>query len=468
MATITTTAGDTFTVCSPVDDEPVSEHPAFTSEAALEAACRAADAQQEWSARPFPERRRILLAAADLLESDANRICEAFAAETGSVTAWAEMNIHEAAATLREAAGLASAPVGELLPSQDAGTTILSERMPAGVALAIVPWNAPMVLAARSIAIALAVGNAVVIRPSERSPRTAGGILAEVLVRAGVPAEAVPVVTTRPGDGRAVIGALIASPWIARVVFIGSTSVGRSVGAQAGEALIPSVLELGGKNATIVRADADLDVWIPKLAFSAFANSGQVCMCTERIIVHESIADELVAKLAELADAMTVGDPRGAAIDLGPVISDDAARHFDELVTDATFHGARVVAGGTRHGRFVRPTVLTGVAPTARLYDEEGFLPIVSIHPFRSDDEAVAIANSGEYGLIASVVSADAAAAQRIARRVRAGAVHVNGPSVGDEPHVPFGGLGASGTGRLGGYDSVRFFTEQRTFYIHD
>ncbi|MGN8027196.1 aldehyde dehydrogenase family protein [Microbacterium sp. 22242] len=302
---------------------------------------------------------------------------------------------------------------------------------------------------------------------SERAPRTAGGVLADALHHAGVPRDVVQLVTTRPGEGRDVIGALIESPHVRRVVFIGSTSIGRRIGAQAGAALTPAVLELGGKNVTIVRADADLAEWIPRLVFSAFANSGQVCMCTDRIIVHHSRADELTRGLAAAADALSVGDPREAEVDLGPVIGMDAALRFDELVADAVDYGARIEAGGRRDSLLVRPTVLTGVTERARFHAEEGFLPIVSIQPYDDDDEAVALANAGEYGLIASVVSRDRSSAERIAHDIRAGVVHINGPSVGDEPHVPFGGLGASGAGRLGGTDSVRFFTEQRTFFYH-
>ncbi|MGC0239409.1 aldehyde dehydrogenase family protein [Arthrobacter sp. SD76] len=457
----------TFPDRSPVTGEVVAEIPAFSVEESLEAVEAAAAAQTEWAARPYTDRRNILLKAAEVLEAGLDEYAETMALEVGATRAWAQMNVHESASTLREAAGLTSTPVGELLPSFDSATVNHSLRRPAGVSLSIVPWNAPVILAARSSAISLAVGNAVIIRPSEEAPLSAGGILSGALVKAGVPADVVPVVTSAPGEGRRLIDAMIGSPLVRRVAFIGSTPVGRAIAARAGTALTPAVLELGGKNITIVREDADLEAWAPAIAFSAFANTGQVWMCTDTLLVHRSRYDETLERLAAIADAMVVGDPRSAETDLGPLINTKAAEHFSELVDDATAQGSRVVAGGTRDGRFARPTVLADVSDACRYYAEEGFAPIISVTPFDDDDEAAARANQGDFGLIGAVISADRDAAYRLALRVRAGAIHVNGPSVGDEPHVPFGGLGASGMGRLGGMESVRFFTEQRSLYVH-
>lgn len=452
---------------SPVTGEVYYDYPALSVEEASGIVAAASRAAVLWGETSFIERRRVLLDAADLLESELEAHVITFAAEVGGTRPWAEMNVREAAATLREAAGLASSALGIVLPSHDPRTVNYSLRGPAGVTLSIVPWNAPLILAARASAISLAVGNAVVIRPSEEAPVTGGYLLVDALTRAGLPIGVSSVVSTAPGEGRHVINAMIADPLIRRVVFIGSTAVGRSIARAAGEAFTPVVLELGGKNATIVRADADLDKWAPQLAFASFANTGQVCMCTDRILVHADLVDDLVARLSAIADAMVVGDPARPEVDLGPLINDAAALHFSELIEDAVSHGAQVTAGGTRVGRLARPTVLTGVTSACRFDLEEGFAPIVSITPFRDDDEAVALANSGTLGLIGSVISADGGAALALAKRVRAGAVHVNGPSVGDEPHVAFGGLGDSGAGRLGGEESVRFFTEQRTFYVH-
>ena len=456
-----------FADLSPVTGDVLAHFPARTVAEAVETVELAAQAQRGWAATPYAARRRILLTAADLLDAEAETHARSLALEVGAVRPFALMNIHEAAETFREAAALISRPVGSIHPSADPRVVNHSVRQPAGVSLSIVPWNAPVILAARSSLISLAVGNAVVVRPSELAPWSAGYLLADVLERAGLPEHLYSVVTTAPGTGRDIIAALIDHPLVRRVVFIGSTPVGRSIATRAGAALTPAVLELGGKNATIVRHDADLDAVLPQLAFAAFGNAGQVCMCTDRIVVHRDRADELVEGLAAVAEQMRVGDPRSADVQVGPLIDDSAAAHFTALVEDATAHGARVAAGGSADGRYARPTVLTDVPPDARYHLEEGFSPIVGVVPVSDDDEAVEAANAGVYGLIASVMSADPDAAYALAGRIRAGAVHVNGPSIGDEPHVPFGGLAQSGMGRLGGEESARFFTEQRTFYVH-
>lgn len=461
-------SGDHFSDHSPVTGEVIGEFAAAQPVDACRAVDVAAQAGQSWARTSFTVRRAILLRAADILEADRIEHRTVFAMETGGVAAWADMNVMEAAATLREAAGVTSTPIGSVLPSHDPSTRNISERGPAGVVLAIVPWNAPLVLAARSIAIALAVGNTVVLRPSELAPITAGHLLAGALERAGLPPGVVNVVTTAPEQGRTAIEAMIAHPAVRRVVFIGSTPVGRSIAAAAAAHLTPTVLELGGKNATIVLEDADLDTAVPMLAVAAFTNSGQVCMCTDRILVHRSIAGELAERLAATARRMTTGDPRDAGTDLGPLINGAAADRFHRLVADGVRRGARVLSGGIdMEGLFARATVVADLPGTAELTTQESFAPIVTVHAVDSDDEAIALANDTDYGLIAAVLSADHHRAEHVARQLNVGAAHVNGPSVGDEPHVPFGGLAMSGYGRLGGDESVRTFTEQRSLYLH-
>ena len=457
-----------FDDVSPVTGDVYREVAAAEVEDATAAVAAAATAFPAWAATTPDRRRSVLLRAADLLEAEVEQHRETFAVETGSTAAWADMNVHEAAATLREAAGLTTAPLGQLLPSFQPETLNISRRGPVGVVLAIIPWNAPLVLAARATAIAMAVGNTVVLRPSEEAPVTAGFLLADVLRRAGLPDGVLNVLSTAPGSGPAPIAAMIEAPDVRRVVFIGSTEVGRRIGELAGRNLVPAVLELGGKNSTIVCDDVDLEQWVPQLAFASFANAGQVCMCTDRIIVHRSRADELAERLAAVAAAMDVGDPRLAGTDVGPLINLRAATSFRALVLDAVDQGAEALAGGPDlDGLYARPTVLRNLARSARLYHQESFSPVVSIHPVADDQEALRVANDTEYGLVGSVIAEDPARAEGVAARLRAGAVHVNGPSVGDEPHVAFGGLGASGFGRLGGMESVHAFTDQRTFYLH-
>lgn len=458
----------TYPSLSPVTGEEVARVAAAGTadvDAAIGAARRAFD---DWSRRSFLERRTVLLAAADALAAAAPRITDDMALETGGTRSWAAMNVHEAAATLREAAGLTSSAIGDVLPSQERGSTNLSLRIPAGIVLAIVPWNAPLVLAARSVAIALAVGNTVILRPSEEAPMMAGHVLAEALAAAGAPPGAVNVLTSAPGEGRTIIARLVAHPHIRRVVFIGSTPVGRQIAALAGNHLTPAVMELGGKNPTIVLDDADVARAAAGLVAGAFANSGQVCMATDRIIATPGVYGDLVGELVRLTADLVVGDPRDGKTDLGPLITPAAAAHFQALVVDAVGSGGRLLLGSADiDGAYAHPVIVESVGPGARLYAEEAFSPIVSVHRADDESDAVRLANDTEYGLIASVVSSDATHALRVASRVRSGAVHLNGPSVGDEPHVPFGGLAMSGFGRLGGLESIRSFTEQRTMYLH-
>ena len=460
--------GAYYDCCSPSTSQVAARVAAAGPADAERAVAAAQQAFPSWHRTPYSERRRVLLAAADHLEGAAQRIQASMAVETGATLAWSGMNVAEAAATLREAAGLTSAAIGDVLPAHDGDSTNLSLRVPAGVVLAIVPWNAPLVLAARSLAIALAVGNTVVVRPSEHAPVSAGHVLADALTAAGAPPGVINVVTTSPERAPEVIRALIAHPAVRRVVFIGSTPVGRKIAALAGEHLTPAVLELGGKNPTVVLEDADLDQAADTLLHAAFANTGQVCMATDRVIVARPVLDGLAGRLASRAAALRTGDPRDPATDLGPLINAGGAQRFRDLVSDALALGATALSGtGQTDGLLAEPVVLVGVPDGARLHHEEAFSPVVVLHAADDDADAVRQANDTDFGLIASVLSGDAAHAWRVAEQLHAGAVHVNGSSVGDEPHVPFGGLGLSGYGRLGGVESVRTFTEQRTLYLH-
>jgi acyl-CoA reductase-like NAD-dependent aldehyde dehydrogenase len=460
--------GATFDSRSPIDGATIGRVASATDDD-VETTVRAAQrAFAEWSTTSYAERRRVLLGAAVYLEENASRLRERMAAEVGLPVAFAAMNIAEAAATLREAAAVTSLPTGQVLPSHDPATSNLSMRVPAGVVLAIVPWNAPLILAARSTAIAVAVGNTVIIRPSEEAPYSAGHLLAEALLAAGAPAGTVNVLTSAPGQGARLIRSLIEHPLVRRIVFIGSTIVGRKIAALAGEFLTPAVMELGGKNATIVLEDADLDWAADTILFASLGFGGQICMATDRIIVPEVIADDLTERLVRRVNALAIGDPRDPATFYGPLINSKAVNHFSDLVADAVAHGARALTGdGSADGLYARPVILEGVDRAARLYYEESFAPIVAVHRVPDEAAAVRLANDSEMGLIGSVLSADEGRALRVAGEMHAGAIHVNGASIGDEPHVPFGGIGMSGQGRLGGLESVYAFTEQRTIYVH-
>ncbi|MFD9945328.1 aldehyde dehydrogenase family protein [Nonomuraea sp. NPDC059023] len=458
----------TFPWTSPVTSEVLADVACAGPADADDAVAAAWTAFHSWSRTSHSERRRILLRAADLLEQHAPEHYDALTLETGAVRQWAEMNIAEAAANLREAASLTSTPSGSVLPSHNPATTNLDLRQPAGIVLAMIPWNAPVVLSTRAIAIALAAGNTVILRPSEAAPYAAGNLLADTLTEAGMPDGVVNVLTCAPADSPALVATLVERPEVRRVVFIGSTPVGRSIAQLAASHLKPAVMELGGKNVTVVLDGTDPDRAADLITVSAFANSGQVCMSTDRVLLAESLHDDVVERLAARAEALTVGDPRSPATAIGPLISRRSADHFRDLVLDAQARGARVLAGGGEpDGLLARPTVLSAVDPAARFSREEAFSPLVSVQACATEPELLERANGTPYGLIASVLADDTGRAVRFARRLGVGAVHINGPSVGDEPHVPFGGVALSGFGRLGGTEAWHFFTEQKTLYIH-
>lgn len=460
--------GVAFESVSPVDGRTIARVASASHSDVDRAVAAAHHAFEEWSRTSYLERRQVFLDAADYLEQRADEFTELLTAEVGLPVFFARMNIGEAAATLREAASLTSLPIGEVLPSHDPQSSNLNMRVPAGVVLTIVPWNAPLILAARSTAIAVAVGNTAIIRPSEEAPQTAGHLLASALVHAGAPAGVISVLSSAPGQGRETITRLIANPAVRRVVFIGSTDVGRKIAAVAGSHLTPAVMELGGKNASIVLDDVDIDEAANTLVGAAFGFGGQVCMATDRIIVSDRIADELVARLTDRVRALKIGDPRDPQTFYGPLINRKAVDHFRGLVGDAVAHGARLLVGtGETDGLYAEPVVLEDLDQSARLYHEEAFSPVVAVHRVGSEAEAIRLANDSDMGLIGAVLSGDPGHALQIAAEMNAGAVHVNGSSIGDEPHVPFGGIGLSGQGRLGGHESVRAFTEQRTLYLH-
>jgi acyl-CoA reductase-like NAD-dependent aldehyde dehydrogenase len=337
-------------------------------------------------------------------------------------------------------------------------------RQPAGVVLGIAPWNAPVILGARAIATPLACGNTVVLKASETCPRT-HLLIGEAMRDAGLAPGVVNVVTNAPADAAAVVDALIAHPAVRRINFTGSTKVGRIIAEAAGRRLKPVLLELGGKAPLIVLDDADLEQAVNAAAFGAYANQGQICMSTERIIVHEKIADAFVEKLAAKARALPAGDPRGHVV-LGALIGQEAVDKVNELIADAKAKGARIAAESTTNGRVMSAGLIDNVTTAMRIYGEESFGPVKAVVRVRDDDHAVAVANDTEYGLSAAVFSKDIARALRIAKRLETGMCHINGPTVHDEAQMPFGGVKASGYGRFGGKAGIAEFTELRWITI--
>ncbi|MFH8470736.1 aldehyde dehydrogenase family protein [Streptomyces sp. NPDC017991] len=423
------------------------------------------DAFEAWAATKPAERRRIFLRAAQLMAERTEEVVRLMAAEVGGVASWAGFNAHLAADILLEAAAEVTRPTGQTLATNADGVYSAQVRVPKGVIAAISPWNAPLILGVRAVAMPIAMGNTVVMKPSEDAPIACGLLISDILHEAGLPAGVLNVVTNDRADAAEVVSALIADPRVRMVNFTGSTEVGRAIGVQAAQHLKPAVLELGGKNALLVLEDADVDYAVDAAVFGSFMNAGQICMCVDRVIVHRGIVGEFTAKFAARVKALPYGDPSDPGTAVGPVVNTAAARRVSALVADAVTRGAELAAGSgeiEEPGTLIRPVVLTGVTKDMKIYYDEVFGPATVVHVVDSADEAVALANDTPYGLTAGVITEDLATGLKVAGRLRTGIVHVNDQSVADEPQAPFGGVKNSGYGRFGGQAGAEAFTDTR------
>jgi acyl-CoA reductase-like NAD-dependent aldehyde dehydrogenase len=415
----------------------------------------------EWSQLGPNARRSVLQGAADALQARQAEFVDAMMGEIGSTAVWAMFNLGLAASMLREAASITTQISGEVIPSDRPGLLAMAVREPVGVILGIAPWNAPIILGVRAIAVALACGNSVILKASELCPRT-HELIIESLAEAGFPEGTVNVVTNAPEDAPEVVGALIDHPGVKRINFTGSTAVGRVIAKRAAEYLKPCLLELGGKAPFIVLDDADLDEAVKAAAFGAFMNQGQICMSTERLVVVEAVADEFAARLAEKVKSMASGDPREGNTPLGAVVDVKTVERVNSLIEDAAGKGASILAGGTAESVLMEATLLDGVTEEMKIYRDESFGPVVSMIRASDEADAIRIANDSEYGLSAAVFTRDSARGLKVARQIKSGICHVNGPTVADEAQMPFGGVGASGYGRFGGKAGIDSFTELR------
>ena len=453
--------GATFQRSNPLDQDVASVAPACTLDDVRDAVDAAAVAFSHWSQLGPTRRRSYLLGAAQALEAKADAFASAMAAETGASRIWADFNVRLAADGLREAASLTTQISGEVIPSDVPGSLAMAVRQPAGVCLGIAPWNAPVILGVRAVALPLACGNTVVLKGSEICPAT-HALIAEAFMDAGLPAGVVNFVTNAPADAGTVVEALISHPAIRRVNFTGSTKVGKIIAESCARHLKPSVLELGGKAPLIVLEDADIASAVDGAAFGAFANSGQICMSTERIIVDRSIADDFVRQLGEKAKTLPLGDPRMGPVVLGSVVDMATVQRCNALIDDALLKGATLVCGGKADSTLMPATLVDNVGPDMRIYSEETFGPVKAIVRVDGEEEAIRCANDNEYGLAAAVFSRDVARAMRVASRIQSGICHVNGPTVHDEAQMPFGGVKGSGFGHFGGHAGIAAFTDLR------
>jgi acyl-CoA reductase-like NAD-dependent aldehyde dehydrogenase len=457
--------GATFERMNPVTGTVASRAPAATLADADGAVDAAAAAFPAWSAMKLTERRARLLKAADIMDARTAEFIATGVPETGAMANWYGFNVHLAANMLREAAAMTTQIDGSVIPTDTPGNMALAVRQPCGVVLGIAPWNAPVILGTRALAMPLACGNTVVLKASEACPAV-HRLIGTVLQEAGLGDGVVNVVTNAPEDAAAIVERLIAHPAVRRVNFTGSTHVGRIIAMHAAKHLKPVLLELGGKAPVLVLEDADVDAAVDAIAFGAFFNQGQICMSTERVIAHRSIAGRLVEKLAAKARKLVATSPTDDGAVLGALVNAQAAQRVAALVEDARRQGATILAGGAVNGAIMQPTIVDGVHSGMKLYAEESFAPVVTVQRVDTDDEAVQVANDSEFGLSAAVFSRDIARALNVAKRVESGICHINGPTVHDEAQMPFGGVKGSGYGRFGSKASIAEFTDLRWITI--
>ena len=430
-----------------------------------QAARAAAAAQPAWAAQTGPERAALIRRAARILEDNHEEFETWLVREGGAVPGKAGFEVQLVLAELWEAAALPTQPWGHLLPSSEPGRESIARRVPLGVVGVISPWNFPQILSVRAVAPALALGNAVILKPDVQTPVSGGILVARLFEEAGLPEGLLHVL---PGDAEAG-SALTEDPNVAMIAFTGSTAVGRKVGEAAGRSLKRVSLELGGNNALIVLDDADLEVASSAGAWSAFLHQGQVCMTAGRHIVMAGVADEYLERLAARASGLPVGDPNVEQVALGPLINERQLANVDRIVTQTVEAGAVVRAGGTHDKLFYKPTVLAGVTTKMPAFREEIFGPVAPVIVVQDEAEAVAVANDTEYGLVAAIQTGSRDRGRALADQLRTGIVHVNDQTLNNDAYAPFGGTGASGNGsRFGSQSSWDEFTQWQWLTLRD
>jgi aldehyde dehydrogenase (NAD+) len=430
----------------------------------VDLAYRAAErAQADWAATNPYTRRLVFERALRLVEEREAEITDMIVAELGGTRLKAAFELHLAKEFLRESVQLALRPEGRILPSPVDGKENRVYRVPVGVVGVISPFNFPFFLSLKSVAPALALGNAVVLKPHQNTPVCGGTLVAKLLEDAGLPAGLLNVVVT---DIAEIGDALLTHPVPKVVSFTGSDRTGKHVAAVCAGHLKQTVLELGGNSALIVLDDADLDYAVDAAVFSRFVDQGQVCMAANRVLVDRSVEAEFTEKFLAKVRTLRVGDPADPATHIGPLISPQQARAVEAVVDQAVAGGATVLLRGTAQGSLVSPTVLTGIPADAPVLGQEVFGPVALIVPFDGEDDAVRIANDTPYGLSGAVHAGDVDRGVRVAQRIHTGMIHINDGTVHDEPIVPFGGEKHSGVGRLNGDAMIEAFTTRKWISI--
>ncbi|GCE14926.1 benzaldehyde dehydrogenase [Tengunoibacter tsumagoiensis] len=471
------TGGDRA-VCEPATGECLARV-GYSDPEDIERATRiAVEAQRHWWACPASERREVFYRAAHLLEVHHNEICEWIVREGGAIPMKAHFEVRGCLDELQEAAAIPTSPTGYVMPgshpgqmaSAQLGQLSLARRIPRGVVGVISPFNFPLVLAMRSVAPAIALGNAVILKPDPRTAISGGIVLARLFEEAGLPSGVLQVL---PG-GKEAGEALVRDSHVDMISFTGSTVVGQRIAELAAPSLKKVALELGGNNAYIVLDDAPVEAASSAGAWSSFFHQGQICMSAGRHIVHERIAEKYVALLAQRAAALKVGNPYQEDVELGPIIDRKQLERIQHIVDATVADGAHLITGGSARGPYYLPTVLTHVQPTMAAYANEIFGPVAPVTIVGSDEEAIEVANASPYGLSAAIQTGSQARAFAIAERLHSGMIHVNDQTVNYESNIPFGGVGLSGNGgRFGGeaskdeFSQWQWFTlrQQSTFY---
>jgi acyl-CoA reductase-like NAD-dependent aldehyde dehydrogenase len=458
--------GKTFDDYNPYNGEVYARLPSGKRGDARKACDAAAAAFPDWSHTPPAERQRYFLRAADILERRQQEILSIVAQETGGTFSWGMFQTGFIPGLLREAAAQVHAVSGEIIPADLPGAFFMAIRQPVGVVAAIAPWNAPLILSLRAVALPMACGNTTVLKPSAEAPVSGGIIFAEVFEEAGLPKGIFNVVTNGPGFGGEVGDEFIEHPKVRRLSFTGSTEVGRQIAEKAARHLKKVTLELGGNDPLIILRDADTDYAVNAATFGRFNHQGQICMSSKRIIVEKPLATHFTEKFVKKVQRLKVGDPQDPDTVIGPLINQEQVDKLHKQVEEAIRNGARLVCGGKYDGRCYYPTVLTNVTPDMNIAREETFGPVAPIIIVQDADEAVRVANDTRFGLSAGVITSDFEKGLEIAERLESGMVHINDSSIHDEPQVPFGGMKESGYGRHGGRAAIEEFTELRWISI--
>ncbi|KAI1172572.1 aldehyde dehydrogenase domain-containing protein [Nemania sp. FL0916] len=458
--------GATFPVYNPMTGSKIYDCASATKDDYSRAIQSASVAFKTWSRMGPSAKRIIFLRAADILEKYMETEAPALmSAEVSGTKHWTKVNAISSVGNLREAASLVSQIKGEVLPADAPGTTVLVERQPLGVVLAISPWNAPASLTVRAIATPLICGNTVILKPSEFSPKNQD-LVVRAMIEAGLPKGCLHFLPVSPESTPAITEFAVKHPLIRHINFTGSDRVGRIIAGHAATCLKRCVLELGGKAPVIILEDANLDDAVEAVVFGSLANAGQVCMSTERVLLHESIASAFKTALLTRIQKITVGnhedDPN---VSISGLFTAASTKRVQNLLNGAVSSGAKLLCGDVSafgpNQTIMAPHVVDEVTPDMEIFQRESFGPLVCLTTFANDDEAVGLANNSDYSLSASVFSRDVMRALDVARQVRSGSCHVNNPSVYIAAGTPNGGVGgASGYGRFGGMAGVLEFTE--------